>query len=460
MRSKSDPSQQPAFIDESVNGLEASILELGLELEAAMRRRQGVGELFDDAMMRWVARDPEVRAAVFRFTDVAPACRDMSDAGRHLRGFLAEIDDPPKSISIGRSLGDSRWASPLVGAVSLAVVRRMAGRFILASDADAAAGSLQRLWDGGVANSLDLLGEATVSATEADAYADRCATTLRTLSKESLRWRERAMLERDSIGRLPRAHLSIKISALTPDLRADDPARGVASARDRLRELLRLADQLGAHLHIDMESLDHRDAVLRSTLELLDSAEFSSGPSVGIVHQAYLKDSGAQLDEILEWARRSDRSPPILVRLVKGAYWDHEVVQAAQAGWTAPVFETRGACDRNYEMLTTRLIDAHPVVRTAVASHNLRSVAHAIVQQRRAGLSGSDVEYQVLYGLGDEMRQGLTQLGLRVRAYCPIGDLVSGMAYLVRRLLENTSNNSFLSARGAGDDPAALLKAP
>ena len=194
-----------------------------------------------------------------------------------------------------------------------------------------------------------------------------------------------------------------------------------------------------------MESLDSREAVTELVLELLAEPEFADGPSAGIVLQAYLRDSPEQLDRILEWAASATRTPPLVVRLVKGAYWDHEVVEARQHGWAAPVFEDKAECDRNFEALTARLLDARPRVRVAIASHNLRSVAHAIAYDRAdAARPTRDLEFQVLRGLGDDLQDALAASGLRVRTYCPVGDLVAGMAYLVRRLLENTSNDSFL----------------
>ena len=125
-----------------------------------------------------------------------------------------------------------------------------------------------------------------------------------------------------------------------------------------------------------------------------------------------------------------------------------------------PVFEDKHECDRNFEQLTRRLLAARPLVRVAVASHNLRSVAHAIAVNRVGGGQDSDLELQVLRGLGDELQHALAVSGFRVRAYCPIGDLVAGMAYLVRRLLENTSNESFLSAQASGVPVQQLLAAP
>jgi proline dehydrogenase len=209
-----------------------------------------------------------------------------------------------------------------------------------------------------------------------------------------------------------------------------------------------------------MESLDSRDAVLELVLELLAEPEFADGPSAGLVLQAYLRDSPAQLLQILDWTGRCARRPPLTVRLVKGAYWDHELVQAAQHGWEAPVFTDKPDCDRNFESLTRTLLDARPAVRVAIASHNLRSVSYAIAYDRVRGGARADFELQVLRGLGDELGQALASQGLRVRAYCPVGDLVAGMAYLVRRLLENTSNDSFLSAHASGTPMEELLAAP
>jgi RHH-type proline utilization regulon transcriptional repressor/proline dehydrogenase/delta 1-pyrroline-5-carboxylate dehydrogenase len=147
------------------------------------------------------------------------------------------------------------------------------------------------------------------------------------------------------------------------------------------------------------------------------------------------------------------------VRLVKGAYWDAETAQAAQHGWTPPVFSGKAETDRSFETMTVRLIEARPVVRPLIASHNLRSIAHAVAVGRRAGAE-AELEFQVLRGLGDELAAALAANGLRVRVYCPVGDLVAGMAYLVRRLLENTSNDSFLHQVAAGGRIEDLLGAP
>jgi RHH-type proline utilization regulon transcriptional repressor/proline dehydrogenase/delta 1-pyrroline-5-carboxylate dehydrogenase len=441
--------------------LEQQTQAVGRELAAAFpSSSRHPLRAMDARAMEIAASDRELKAALFRFVDVAPACHSLDDLARHLVDFLGEVDDAPGAVTAALKLGASKTGRAALGAAAAGGVRHMAHRFIVGETLPAAGGVLRGLWEHGVACSVDLLGEATVTAAEADLYAQRCAASLRELTTLARRWPGRPALERDSAGPLPRANLSVKVSALTPLLRPDSPRLGREDAARRLTPLLEEAGRVGAHLHIDMESLDSREAILSLVLELMGRPEFSEGPSAGLVLQAYLRDSGEQLDEILALARTAGRAQPLVVRLVKGAYWDHELVQAKQHGWSAPVFESKADCDRNFEQLTQRLLDARPAVRVAVASHNLRSVAHAIAYNRLQGGSDEDLEIQVLRGLGDELQDALASLGLRVRTYCPVGNLVAGMAYLVRRLLENTSNESFLFRMSEGESLDALLAPP
>ena len=347
-----------------------------------------------------------------------------------------------------------------LGAAAAAGVRRMAHRFIVGETPKAALRTIRHLWESGAAVSLDLLGEATVTEAEADRYAERCMDALETLSAAAPSWPEQPVLERDSLGPLPRVNLSVKVSALSPLLRPEAPAVGAADAARRMRPLLVRAKELGAHLHIDMESVDTLESTMELVIDLLGEPELSDGPSAGVVLQAYLRESPEQLARVAEWARTSGRGYPLVVRLVKGAYWDHEVVDARQHGWTPPVFEEKRESDRNFETLTRELLGAWPHVRPAIASHNLRSVAHAVAANRALGRADGDVELQVLRGLGDELAAALAEQGMRVRIYCPVGDLVAGMAYLVRRLLENTANESFLGEQQRGVPIEELLAAP
>ena len=414
----------------------------------------------DARAMELASSDLEVRAALFRLVDVMPACRSLDDLAGHLVSFLGEVDDAPAPVNAAKRVASTRAGRAALGAAAAGGVRHMAHRFIIGENLAASRGVLRSLWDQGVASSVDLLGEATVTAAEADGYAGRCLDAIRELHAIVPRWPTRPTLEIDHFGLIPRANLSVKVSALTPLLRPDSPEVGRDDAAARLIPLLENAGALGTHLHVDMESLDSREATTTLVLELLARTKFHDGPSAGLVVQAYLRDSGEQLDEILQFARTVPRSSPLVVRLVKGAYFDHELVQASQHGWSAPVFESKADCDRNFEALTRGLIDARSTVRVAIASHNLRSVAHALAYNRLTGGGDHELEFQVLRGLGDELQDALAQVGLRVRTYCPVGNLVAGMAYLVRRLLENTSNDSFLHARSEGVALDELLARP
>ena len=441
--------------------LQPEIERIGRELAAAFPTAgRHPMKALDARAMELAASDRELRAALFRFVDVVPACRSLDDLARHLTAFLDQVPDRTTPISAAIRAGDSRAGRAALGAAAAGGVRHMAHRFIVGRSPEDALPVLRALWQRGAACSVDLLGEATVTAAEADRYAERCADALTTLARATADWPARETLECDGSGTLPRANLSVKVSALTPLLRPDAPDIGRADATARLRPLLSMAASIGAHLHVDMESLDSREAVFDLVLSLLDDPEFRDGPSMGIVLQAYLRDSPQQLDRILQWAQATQRSTPVQVRLVKGAYWDHEIVQARSHGWQPPVFEDKAECDRNFEALTRTLLAARPAVRVAIASHNLRSVAHAIAFSRSLGADDRDLELQVLRGLGDDLQEALTKLGLRVRTYCPVGDLVAGMAYLVRRLLENTSNESFLHERAQGTSLELLLAQP
>jgi RHH-type proline utilization regulon transcriptional repressor/proline dehydrogenase/delta 1-pyrroline-5-carboxylate dehydrogenase len=425
--------------------LERPIKEIGTDLAARMPRPRLVSTArVEQRMTELLMKDPALRAALFRFVDVRPACASPEDLTRHLHEFLADAES--KTAQRATTFTRRPFAQKPIAAVAGVGVKRMAQQFIVGQDAKDALPEITKLWRSGVETTVDLLGEATVSEVEADRYMQRCEETLRALASAATKPGQ--------------VNLSVKVSALTPLLRPTAPERGIEGARPRLEHLLRVAKEVGAHLHVDMESFDTREAITELTLDLLSQPEFADGPSAGIVLQAYLTESPEHLDHLLDWAASTPRKHPFVIRLVKGAYWDHEVVQAAQNGWAPPVFTDRRDCDRNFEALTKRLIDATPTVRVAIASHNLRSISHAAAYADAQQVGNEDLEFQILRGLGDDTQAAIAATGRQVRAYCPVGDLVAGMAYLVRRLLENTANDSFLAAHASGTDTAELLEAP
>ncbi|HEX6714700.1 MAG TPA: proline dehydrogenase family protein, partial [Thermoleophilaceae bacterium] len=377
--------------------LDARILEIGGRLNAAFpKRSRNPLRALDDKAMELASRDAELKAALFRLVDVTPATRSLDDLARHLSEYLDDVDERPPSLDVAMKMAGNAPGRRALGAAAATGVRRMGHRFIVGATPKDAIATLRGLWNDGVASSVDLLGEATVTQAEADRYAARCADALEVLPEALARLPEKTQLERDSVGALPRANLSVKVSALTPLLRPDAPDIGREDAAARLRPLLQQARDRGAHLHVDMESLDSMEATLDLVFGLLSEPEFASAPSTGIVLQAYLRESPEMLDRILAFAEANSGRPPLVIRLVKGAYWDHEVIEARQHGWAAPVFEDKAACDRNFEQLTRRLLDARPLVRVAIASHNLRSVSHAIAYDQAIGGAAGDIEFQIL----------------------------------------------------------------
>ena len=414
--------------------------------------------------MELASQDAELKAALFRFVDVVPACRSLDDLARHLTGFLGEVETPPPPVAVAMRMGNTRAGRTALGAAAAAGVKHMAHRFIVGESPKAALGTLRDLWKDGVASLRR-------PARRGDRHAGRGPALRGALRRRARRRSPPPRAAGPSARRssatapapLPRANLSVKVSALTPLLRPDAPERGKRDAADRLRGLLRRARELGAHLHIDMESLDSRDAVLELVLELLAEPEFRDGPSAGMVLQAYLRDSprdarhGARLDR-----RRRRRARPPAHR-------------AARQGRLLGPRDRRGrparldrAGVRGQGRLRPQLRAAHaPAARRRPALRVGDRVAQPALDRprdrlRRAGAAATarDLELQVLRGLGDPLQHAIAAQGLRVRTYCPVGDLVAGMAYLVRRLLENTSNDSFLADQAKGVPLEALLAAP
>jgi RHH-type proline utilization regulon transcriptional repressor/proline dehydrogenase/delta 1-pyrroline-5-carboxylate dehydrogenase len=162
---------------------------------------------------------------------------------------------------------------------------------------------------------------------------------------------------------------------------------------------------------------------------------------------------------VIDWAK--ERGRRVAVRLVKGAYWDTEVIEAKERGWAVPVWERKAESDVAFERLTGVLMDHARWVTPVIASHNVRSLANALECASERGLGRDQFELQTLYGMAEPLKKALARMGYRVRDYVPVGEVVPGMAYLVRRLLENTSNESWLRRQDMSRvDMNALLVNP
>ncbi|MBI2988622.1 MAG: L-glutamate gamma-semialdehyde dehydrogenase [Deltaproteobacteria bacterium] len=406
-------------------------------------------------MIDWSLEDESLRVALFRFVDVLPSLDSAAEIGRHLREYFARVDHALGGLVF---LAQALHAGWLVAPVVRHNVARLARRFIVEEDSDALASVLEELRREPAAFTLDVVGEATVSDKEASAVQRRYLHLIQRLAPLASRWTHLPQIDADARGPLPRVNLSVKTSSLYARFDPLDPDTEVA-ARERLRLLLREASRLQAAITVDMEQFAYKDLTLAVFRSLLEESDFQKEPQTSIALQTYLRDAEEDLAALIRWAR--ERKRRIGVRLVKGAYWDSEVAWAKQKNWPVPVFLDKMETDANYERLSRLLLESYDTVDAAFGSHNIRSLSHVIVAARHLGIPDNGYEIQMLYGMAEPIRQAIIQNGQRVRVYLPVGELLAGMAYLIRRLMENTSNTSFLRQTYAEEkDIETLIVAP
>ncbi len=437
--------------------VEADTQQIGRQLWDQLGRRRPT--IFErrwwlDHILQWAMEDETVKVQMFRFVDVLPMLKTHEQVTEHLQEYFDEVRTHLPWA--GRLVLNMSPADSLAGkALALSArknARKMAERFIAGTKVEEVLQSVTRLRKQGLAFTLDLLGEAVVSEPEADAYQQAYLDLLAGLAPQVNEWPEAPQLDHDEHGTIPRCNVSIKLSALYSRFKPIDPAGSAEGVKTRLRPVLRAAREQAAYVHVDMEHYAYKDLTLEIFEQVLMEDEFRDWPDCGIVVQAYLPEARADLERLLAWTRK--RGTPIWIRLVKGAYWDYETVVSAYRGWPCPVYTEKWRSDDNFEQQTEFLFRNRQWLRPAIASHNLRSLAHAIAWSRALDVPREAWEIQMLYGMAEEQQQLFTEQGHRVRVYTPFGELIPGMAYLVRRLLENTSNDSFL--RHAYDESASV----
>jgi RHH-type proline utilization regulon transcriptional repressor/proline dehydrogenase/delta 1-pyrroline-5-carboxylate dehydrogenase len=399
---------------------------------------------WDEKILDWCMRDDTLKVQMFRFIDVLPMLKTSEQIARHLQEyFLDHKEIFPLAVQWGLNFASHRSAA--ARAVAMAVrrnVTRMAQRFIAGATPTEALIAIRKLRRQGQAFTLDLLGEATLSEAEAVTYQQRYLDLITSLAAATRTWEPVESIDTDHTGLIPRVNVSLKLTALYSQFDAIAPEQSAQQVKARLRPVLRTAKEVGAAVTVDMEQYRYKDLTLQVYKEILEEDEFRDWPHAGIVLQAYLRETEQDLRDLLAWVKT--RGTPIGVRLVRGAYWDYETVIARQRGWPVPVFTRKWETDVSFERLVVTLLEHAQLLRPAIATHNVRSLAYALATARQLGLPERTLEFQMLYGMGDAIKAALVQLGQRLRVYAPFGELIPGMGYLVRRLLENTSNDSFL----------------
>lgn len=425
--------------------------------QSAARHKPSLFEAKDllGRMIEWSLSDESLRVALFRFVDVLPSLESSRDIGRHLEEYFTRVDHALGGLVV---LAQALHAGTLVAPVVRRNVVNLARRFIAEERSDHLLSVLESLREEPAAFTLDVVGEATVSESEAGIMQRRYLDLLRRLAAASESWPVCPQIDDAPSGKIPRVNLSVKLSALCARFDPLDP-NTETRVGERLRDLFREASRLGAAVTVDMEQYAFKELTLELFCRVLEEEEFRVRPHAAIALQAYLRDAASDTRELIAWARRHNRR--IGVRLVKGAYWDSEIAWARQKNWPVPVYLEKVETDASYERLSRLLLQHSDVIDAAFGSHNLRSLAHAIVAAQEAGLPDNAYEIQMLYGMAEPVRQAIIRHGQRVRVYLPVGELLPGMSYLIRRLMENTSNTSFLRQTYAErKEIASLIKPP
>ncbi|MBW4470209.1 MAG: L-glutamate gamma-semialdehyde dehydrogenase [Stenomitos rutilans HA7619-LM2] len=415
---------------------------------------------WDDKLLAWTMGNPGLRVQLFRFIDCLPSLRSKAEIARHLQEYLGD-----ETVELPAALkGMLNFANPdsvpgqLAATTISTAVETLAHKYIAGESIQQVLKTIERLRKDKMTFTVDLLGEAVITEAEAQSYFDRYLELMAQLTSAAQSWSTVPQIDQADGETLPKAQVSVKLTAFYSQF---DPL-DVEGSRDRvshsIRLLLRRAKELGAAVHFDMEQYAYKDSTLAILKALLLEDEFRTRTDVGVTLQAYLRDSERDLTELVAWAKQ--RGTPLTVRLVKGAYWDQEIIKAAQKDWQQPVFNDKASTDANFETMTRLLLENHEHLYAAIGSHNVRSQAYAMAIAETLQIPPRRFELQVLYGMADKLAKAIVAKGYRVRVYCPYGELIPGMSYLIRRLLENTANSSFLRQNLEERPIEELLAAP
>ncbi len=430
-------------------------------------------EWWEEQGMQQMMQDEWLKVQAFRFIDVLPALQTRNDIARHLSEYFVHPamngggGSPPEKASwlvpfFGRAMRFRRYGSPIAhfwSWLAKTSAETMAHRFLAGQTPRQAEQRIRKLRDRSLAFSVDVLGEAAVSEKEAEHYASVYHDLIIELPRHAENWPAEPLVDIGGSQPIPRVNVSVKLTSLYSQFDPIDPQRTKQAVKDRLRPLLRTGMANGVHVHIDMEHYAIKDLTLEICREVFCEPEFRDYPHFGLVLQAYLVEGDADVADTVAWVRK--RGAPIWVRLVKGAYWDTETVLAEQWRWPCPVWQQKWQSDACFERMARVLIENSEHTRGAFASHNIRSLSYAMALAEEYGLDGSRFELQMLYGMADPLKRAAVAMNKRCRVYTPYGELLPGMAYLIRRLLENTSNESFLRLTVDESTPRdALLAQP
>lgn len=445
-----------------MNDVQSQIIARGEEILKRMEGQSKASIFSKDfwygSIMEWSMKDEKFKTNMFRFVDVLPSINSGDEVARHLKEYFSENGGSlPSVFNVGLGIG-SLAPGLMAGAIKKNVIG-MAKMFITGETPDEALPVLKKARKNKMTFTFDILGETTLSEKEALDYSSKYMELINWLAKDSEKWDEIPQIDRDHEGALPKVNVSVKMTALYSQIKdlAWDESKKIL--KDRLRPIFKLGMEKGVFINLDMEHYGVKHMTIEVFTELINEPELRNYKFFGIVIQAYLRDSFQDIKDLVEFSK--SRGTSFWVRLVKGAYWDYETVFAEQSGWPVPVYTKKAESDANFEACAIYLLENIRYLRPAFASHNVRSLATCMIHAERLNIPKEAMEFQMLYGMAEPIKKTLVDMGYRMREYAPVGELIPGMAYLVRRLLENTSNESWLRGKFSdGKSTKELLKDP
>ena len=356
---------------------------------------------------------------------------NASTWGLMLTGKLIDVDEDAKNDAAGfvkRLAG--RLGEPVIRAAVAQAIRIMGEQFVLGRNIETA---LKRSKSEGYMCSFDMLGEGARTEADAVRYEASYAAAIKAVGAAAT-------------GAGPEAGhgISVKLSALSPRYEATHEGRVWSELYPRIKRLALVAAQYDVNFTIDAEEADRLALSLKLLDRLARDADLGDWTGLGLAVQAYQKRAPEVIARLAALARSSKRR--LIVRLVKGAYWDTEIKRAQIAGRSDyPVYTTKPATDLSYLVATKALIEAAPHLYAQFATHNAHTLAAV---HKMATAHGVKIEHQRLHGMGEALYQAADALygGVTLRAYAPVGGHEDLLPYLVRRLLENGANTSFVHA--------------
>lgn len=434
--------------------IEKRTKEIGFEILQQTRKQDT--KLLNKAwwygqILSWTMKNDSFKTKIFHFIDVLPSLHKPEDVISHLKEYFEGEDLVLFTSGLG-SLAPTLMANTIKKQV-----HEMAKIFITGEAIEQALEIVPKLRNKNQSISFDILGEATLSKQESTEYQARYLQLMDALIQERENWDKNDLIDKDQRGDVPSINISIKISSLYHHIKEEAWEFSKEKIKEQLYPIFQKAIQNFIFINLDMEHYSYKDLFLEIFQELLMEKEYKTYPHFGIVLQAYLQDSLADAQNLIRFSKK--RKQIFSIRLVKGAYWDSEVLLAKQKDWPIPVYTIKEETDANFENIMKLLFENHKFVKLAIGSHNARSIAKALALHEQ--YPQACLEFQTLYGMGESLSEILIQKKYPVRLYSTIGELIPGMSYLVRRLLENTSNQSFIrSALSQNQSKEKLLAAP